>query len=564
MNQTKSENGKKIIKLGVLLLAAVVAALLLVWKDMRYNYEFQGNVEELFAPCYSYSLNSDYDENTGLFTVAGVDPQFYLYGVNRELGGLQILLGKPAEADIPVEVFYQAASDDQFSAKHSYMTTIPMGETTCYIPLKLTTYQALRFDMDGNFYLSAINGYTDSFIATPIIDKEVIQAFLLWLPVCAICFLLFFLAHKERVQRTGTVVKSLFFAEGSRERNHGYDVLRILAAGMVICMHAFRDSMNELAQDASGYHFVYICFVACLSCNMLYILLSGALLLQDKEESVLHFYATRFSKVVIPLICYYVLFMDFNNIFDGKKPWEAVGIATVNVLSGAPSYAPQFWLVYTLVAMYLFTPFLRKMLKILNTRMLQTLVILIMLLNIVASYFPLFGMSFGVTSSLSSWLGAYIIGYYMSTEEAKRHDWLYIRLGIFALFLSILMAYELPESIPYISNCVPTTLFISCGMFSLVRRLDRFFQGPCRIIEIFSKYSYSIILVHWYILFVVVEGKMNLSVLRAGVYGGAVATVAATFLVSFVYGFFFENTVIISLQYVWNRLATGIRNKYKV
>lgn len=551
---------KKKITLIALIIAILLLDIVFVYRGLNYSYTMQGDTKELFAPYYSYTLDCDYNPSTGEFVRSGEDPQFYLYGLSETLGGLEIKLASALDEPMRVEVFYQTATMSNFSARKSVVTTLPAGETTCFIKLPLGVYQALRFDLDGTYTLQSITGCDKAMKKTPIFNGSTLLTFLKWLPLCIIGILLFYLAHKDRYERTGSVVRSLFVQPDHETRNHGYDLLRIIAALMVICMHAARTALSGIAKELAGYHFVYILFIIGLSCNMLYIMLSGALLLQDKQESVLEFYRKRFGKVVIPLLCYYVLFLDFNHIFDDSL---GAGILTSikMILSGAPSFAPQFWLVYTLIALYLFTPFLRKMVKILNTQMLQTLVMVIIILNLLTSYLPLVGINFGVTSSLASFLGAYLVGYYMTTDAAARHNGMYIRIGIFSLFLSILLAYARPENIAYISNCVPTTLFISCGLFALVRMLQSFFNRPHYLLEFFSKYSYSIILVHWYILFVVVETYLGINPQRGRIFGGAVATIVLTFLLSAAYGFFFENIIILPIQYAWNKLLTLFKKR---
>ena len=48
-----------------------------------------------------------------------------------------------------------------------------------------------------------------------------------------------------------------------------------------------------------------------LSCNLLFMMLSGALLLGGREESVLQFYSRRFVRVLIPCFAYYLLYFFY-------------------------------------------------------------------------------------------------------------------------------------------------------------------------------------------------------------------------------------------------------------
>lgn len=558
----KKPSRKTILTCSLLLLAALLLDLFFAYPQLRFSYHAEGESVDLFSPYYSYCLNTDFDETNQIFTQTDEDPQFYLTGMEQTLGGITICLSEALERDMRVEVFYQTIDMPGLSARKAVSTTLYAGEISCNVKLPLRTYQALRLDLDGSYRLDSITGCTGTMQKTPLVDGAFLLVLLKWLPFSIVAVLLIFLAHRDRYRKTGTIVKSLFVLPENDTRNHGYDFLRVLAALMVISMHACRNALAEMVMEGAGYHFVNILFLAALSCNTLYIMLSGALLLQDRQETVLHFYARRFGKVVIPLLCYYVLFLDFNHIFD-ESLGNGILVSLQMILSGAPSFAPQFWLVYTLIALYLFTPFLRKMLKILNTQMLQTLVLLILILNLLTSYLPLLGISFGVTSSLASWLGVYILGYFMTTKEAARNNRLYLHIGVFCLLLSILMAYTIPENIAYISNCVPTTLFICCALFALVRSCEGFFAKPHRILGFFSRYSYSIILVHWYILFVVVESHLGITPTRGRIFGGTLATIVLTFFLSAAYGFVFENLVILPLQYVWNRFCGWVTKASK-
>lgn len=558
----KNPSRKTILTYAILVLAILLLDLCFAYPSLHFSYEPQGETVDLFSAYYSYSLNTEFDEESLYFTQSGDDPQLYLTDMEQTLGGITIRLAEPLDSDMRVEVFYQTTEMPGLSARKSVVTTLYAGEHSCNVKLPLHTYHSLRLDLDGSYQLDSITGCSGTMKKTPVLNGAFFLVLLKWLPLSIPAVLLIFLAHRDRYQKTGTLVKSLFVLPENDTRNHGYDFLRVLAALMVISMHTCRNALAEMAMEGVGYHFVNILFLTALSCNTLYMMLSGALLLQDRQETVLHFYAHRFGKVVIPLLCYYVLFLDFNQVFDDSL-WDGIRVSLQMILSGAPGFAPQFWLVYTLIALYLFTPFLRKMLKILNTQMLQTLVLLILILNLLTSYLPLLGISFGVTSSLASWLGAYILGYFMTTKEAARNNRLYLHIGVFCLLLSILMAYTIPENIAYISNCVPTTLFICCALFALVRSCESFFAKPHRILGFFSRYSYSIILVHWYILFVVVESHLGITPTRARIFGGTLATILLTFLLSAAYGFVFENLVILPLQYVWNRFCGWVENRTK-
>lgn len=337
----KNPSRKAILTYAILVLAILLLDLCFAYPSLHFSYEPQGETVDLFSAYYSYSLNTEFDEESLYFTQSGDDPQLYLTDMEQTLGGITISLAEPLDSDMRVEVFYQTTEMPGLSARKSVVTTLYTGERSCNVKLPLHTYHSLRLDLDGSYQLDSITGCSGTMKKTPVLNGAFFLVLLKWLPLSIPAVLLIFLAHRDRYQKTGTLVKSLFVLPENDTRNHGYDFLRVLAALMVISMHACRNALAEMAMEGVGYHFVNILFLTALSCNTLYMMLSGALLLQDRQETVLHFYARRFGKVVIPLLCYYVLFLDFNQVFDDSL-WDGIRVSLQMILSGAPGFAPQF------------------------------------------------------------------------------------------------------------------------------------------------------------------------------------------------------------------------------
>ena len=130
-------------------------------------------------------------------------------------------------------------------------------------------------------------------------------------------------------------------------------------------------------------------------------MLSGALLLNSrKEESVGSFYIRRASKVIIPLIAYYLLLLSLNHEV-GFLPPKNLGAAFKRILTGAPDVGPHLWLIYTIVALYLITPFFRVMVQHLTDKMLFAMAVVILVCNALTLYLPLAGIGFGISTFLA-------------------------------------------------------------------------------------------------------------------------------------------------------------------
>ena len=87
---------------------------------------------------------------------------------------------------------------------------------------------------------------------------------------------------------------------------------------------------------------------------------------------------------------------------------------------------------------------------------------------------------------------------------------------------------------------------------------DKFEGKSNLIVRMCSKYSYAIILIHWYALFVVVQGKLHITALRFGCIGGIGVTVVVTFLVCLAMGILYDNTVVIVCNVLFEKIVEMI------
>ena len=112
----------------------------------------------------------------------------------------------------------------------------------------------------------------------------------------------------------------------------------------------------------------------------------------------------------------------------------------------------------------------------------------------------------------------------------------------------------------YVYNNAITLQLISCGIFALMLRHRSWFVGKDNaVIRLCSRYSYAIILIHWYALFVIVQGRFHITALRFGCAGGIAVTVVLAFAVSLVLGIIYDNTVVIVCSVLFDKLIGGIR-----
>lgn len=549
---------KKHLKYILLALAIVVVLGVVFYKNLDYSYEMQGEAENILDSAYVGATG--YDVAGHVFTVNGEDPQFYLAGMSQQIGGIELVLANPSAEiqPIPVQVFY-AKEGENYSEKHSVKTSIQQGNATCQLPIPLAQYANLRFDIDGDFTLSEIRAYTAKTKITPVISNKTVNNCLMYFPAVIAGLILIFWAHGTRAKGMDAkayVKNVLFGPETGVDRQVHLDYLRILAAMLVILAHTCSPVIDSADADWKRLLIVGGLSIG-LCCNMIYVMLSGNLLLESKkEEKVSAFYLRRASKVIIPLIAYYMLLLILGNEVSLLPPQNIVA-ACKWIVTGASDVGPHLWLVYTIIALYFATPFFRVMVQNLNTRMLFSLAAVILTLNALTTYLPLFGMSFGATGFLANWDGIFLLGYILSRNECRKYDNKIIGVGVIALFISIGVVFTDSSKMNYVYSNALTLILVSCAIYTVFLKYKDKFRGKSNLlIRMCSKYSYAIILIHWYGLYVVVQGKLHITALRFGCIGGIGATVVTAFLVCLGMGILYDNTVVIVCNVLFEKVIT--------
>lgn len=571
------------IKKKYMILAIVIIVVLgiIFYHNLERRYEPQGEALDIFEENYT-GCSGYTQQEKGSFVVNGDDPQLYLRGTNGQsigygvIGGLELQFASysgQARNSLPIQVFY-AKEGEGYTEKHSIKTAvykgIYKGRITCLIPLPIGEYTMLRLDIDGDFQLQNIIAYTGEMQSHLYVSHRTVQNCLLYFPVAIIGCCLIFWAHCVRMRENRAGFKAyamtvLFGTRPNKGREVHLDYLRILAAVLVILAHAC-SPMVELAEQEWKQLLLIGGLSLGLCCNVIYVMLSGTLLLSpktSKEESVASFYSKRASRVIIPLAAYYLLLLSLNHEVRFLPP-EHLGSALKRVVTGAPDAAPHLWLIYTIVALYLAAPFFRIMMQHLSDKMLFSLAVMILALNILTTYLPLFGMAFGPVSFLAGWDGVFLIGYILTRHNEKRgydkRSRLIMAAAVISYIAMIVIVFIDTGYMNYVYNNAPTMIFTSCGIFIFFLKRKNWFANKSNfVMRLFSKYSYSIILIHWYVLFVIVQGKLHITALRFGCIGGIAATVVLTFLICLFLAVIFDNTVVIVCNVLFDKAVKAAK-----
>ncbi|SHI33475.1 acyltransferase [Pseudobutyrivibrio xylanivorans] len=325
----------------------------------------------------------------------------------------------------------------------------------------------------------------------------------------------------------------------NNNRNPVYDYLRLVAVLLVIIIHVLNQDLRLAADMAGTGIYNTMNYIRCWSgnCNTFFIMISGALLLVDKNESVLTFYKKRLLRIAIPLIVYYLWYLwQYEKI--GVLTWKEIAIKILSA-DVYTDNVPHFWLVYEIVAIYVVVPFLRIMLRNLSYTMLTQLVVISYVLSIFMKVFP---NQIGTLIPLSGWCAVAIIGYWYSRDESRKLDTWMIIAGI---IVSIVEYFKIDPNLAYQESMtgltqyfIITVLAVFAICFKLQKHLMSFY-----LLRLVSKYSYGILLIHMWALYFVVRNIIHVSsVMYKG--AGFIALIVATLIISTVAAYLIDNLFI--------------------
>lgn len=191
-----------------------------------------------------------------------------------------------------------------------------------------------------------------------------------------------------------------------KERNYSFDLMRVVACIMILCMHAPMPSenANPLFLNACGY------FTAPGLC--LFFVISGALLLPVKTDTFT-FLKKRLGKVVMPTICFTFLYLLLNSINGGDVDW----IRSISSIPFSAQGHGVLWFMYTLIGLYLVSPIISRWLDKASKREeefylgLWAITLCYPLLKLVLDINE---SNTGVLYYFSGYLGYFVLGHYLN------------------------------------------------------------------------------------------------------------------------------------------------------
>lgn len=356
----------------------------------------------------------------------------------------------------------------------------------------------------------------------------------------------------------------LFGKEPGEGRFIYLDHLRVTATIFVILVHTVSLASSMVDKGSNAFYVLELFNFMFLSCNLLFIMISGALLLPVQGEKAGAFFRKRFSKVALPLVIYYILYICAKEGIVWLHPdhWLTLGR---RILTGPPVEAPHFWLIYVIVWLYVFTPFLRRIVWHMPDSVLKGLVFVIFVVNAADAYAPAFGMNAHLALVVDSFAGVFLFGYFLSGKCSGRTENLIILGGIASFFISLFLILNTENYGDYIFQNAPTMMLFSGMIFLTVKRFSSGGRRESLFTRVVSRYSFSILLIHWGVLHFIVKQLLGVNVLGGGIIGGCILMAGLTFVISLAGAVCVDNILILPIQagvkklisLVWKHLHSG-------
>ncbi|MGN0290519.1 MAG: acyltransferase [Lachnospiraceae bacterium] len=367
--------------------------------------------------------------------------------------------------------------------------------------------------------------------------------------------------HYKKALEDDNYWKHTIGITNENQRSYEYDYLRVLATMMVIVTHAVQTDMKLGIVDGEMEYIMKMLYVFCLVCNPLYVMLSGALLFPYREEKISKFYSRRFLRVFLPMLVYFGFYILYN-ILAGEQQFSGALIvdALKRLYHGNVPETPHYGLLYIILSLYIVTPFFRVLLKNLSYKML-TIFVVIQSIFLVLGIIP--DLNCAIINMLNAWLGIAVMGYWITRDETKKYYNICIGLGILALVSMGIIIFKTENFLEYVANCSPISAFIGIGIFAFVFKFSKVFSKGNVLLNLLSKYSYSIILLHWGVLHFVTKGIMGIRINTGGFLVGNLLTLIITIIISLVVSICIDNMVVVVILEGINKGSQIIKNMGK-
>lgn len=327
------------------------------------------------------------------------------------------------------------------------------------------------------------------------------------------------------------------------------DFLRVLATIFVIACHTTALAIELVEPQSVSFVVLELFNNLFFTNNLLFLMLSGALLLGVRDEKMGAFFSKRFLKIAVPMAVYYILYVVAKEGIVWITPpyWKALFL---RILMGVPEEAPHFWLIYTLFFLYALTPFFRFFVQNISDEVFAGVIAVIFVMNALDTFLPIWDLTFPFSSIVDSCAGVFLLGYFVVRVQSRRVENFFLVAGVCSFLLSDLLTCTTESYRSYLYQNSPLMMFSATALFLCIRRISQKYPSgsnrlaECYPMRILRKYSFSILLVHWGVLHVFVKQLLGIDVLSGGIWGGCLLMIGLTLLFSLCFSIVIDKTLV--------------------
>ena len=257
------------------------------------------------------------------------------------------------------------------------------------------------------------------------------------------------------------------------------DNVRIIAIFTVILLHVSTGVTWQSEAGSALWAYTTSMDVLVRCCVPLFVMISGALLLDPtKSESLLDFYKKRFSKILIPVLFWSLLYIVWGYFREDIQEEFTLSYVIRRLASGKPYY--HLWFMYMLMGLYFFTPVFRAIVAHLKKGELIFFVVLVFAIETIQAMYEAWYV--GESNLFLTWFLTYVPFYFMG-YIVRHYDLPFstrqVGLGVLCLAalsagLACFIAIAVPDGTVgyFYKNLSATNILFSVGLMYLLRRMD--------------------------------------------------------------------------------------------
>jgi surface polysaccharide O-acyltransferase-like enzyme len=219
-----------------------------------------------------------------------------------------------------------------------------------------------------------------------------------------------------------------------------FDYLRIIAIFAVVFLHATAPTLYNFNSDYHSWMVGNIFDSLVRWCVPVFIMVSGALLLNtNREEKLTTFFKKRAAKVVLPFIIWSLIYYFYRQMRN--EDLLSIKDFTKDFLNNDVYF--HLWFMYMILGLYLVTPIFRAFVQKSKAEIIRYFLMLWFLL----SFLPIFNHFTSLdmpnyAKAVGQYVGFFVLGYYLNTYGVnKRLRYVLYGLSIFGFLFTIVGTY---------------------------------------------------------------------------------------------------------------------------